>query len=288
MEKILITGATGMLGGYVKKFIDNTKYEIFCPKRSEFDLKKIDNIAKIIKDFKPNIILHLAAETNVDLCEVDIAHAAQVNYLATQEIAKTASEIGAWMVYISTSNVFGADKKLSYNELDLPCPLNYYGKSKLAGEEGVKKYLAQNSLIVRSGWMIGGGAQRDQKFVGKIIAQIRNKALVLKAVDDKYGTVTFACALAKFIIDSMKIRKVGLYHFASQGLVTRFDIANLVARNLNFQGELKPVKSSEFPLSAPRPDSEGISSVLLNDKEGIKPILNDLKEYINDFDIVNF
>ena len=282
MEKILITGSSGMLGSYIARSIDRTKYEVFCPSSAELNLKDPEAISKAIKEIAPNVILHLAAETNVDLCEVDVRHAAKINCKATEVLSKAASEVGAWVVYISTSNVFGARKKLTYNELDLPDPENYYGRSKLAGEKAIEKYCSQNCLIIRVSWMIGGGFAKDQKFVGKIVGQIKAGASVLRAVDDKYGTVTLASSLAAFIIRSIPERKVGTYHFASQGLVTRFDIAKAVVKYLNFEGEVLAVKSSQFPLSAPRPDSEGIVSVYLDKEDGIGLFEDDIKKYISE------
>ncbi len=283
MKKVLITGATGMLGCYVSELIDKKKYQVFCPTRTEFDLKNLVQIEEFIKKNTPDIILHLAAETNVDLCEQDVAHAALINCSATETIAKAAKDVGAWMTYISTSNVFGARGKLTYNELDLPDPENYYGRSKLFGEYMVQKHLMHDSLIVRAGWMIGGGPSRDQKFVGKIIGQIKNGATVLNAVDDKYGTVTVASSLAAFILRAMEGRRTGVCHFASKGLITRFDIAKLVAKSLNFSGEVIPVKSSKFPLPAPRPNSEGITSVFLKESDGISFVEDDIKSYVAEF-----
>jgi len=283
MEKVLITGSTGMLGYYVSEMIDKKKYQVFCPTRKEFDLKNLTQIEDFIRKNTPNIVLHLAAETNVDLCEQDVPHAALVNCSATEAIASAAKDVGAWMTYISTSNVFGARGKLTYNELDLPDPENYYGRSKLFGEYMVQKHLIHNSLIVRAGWMIGGGSSRDQKFVGKIIGQIKNGATVLNAVDDKYGTVTVASSLAAFVLSSMESRRTGTYHFASQGLITRFDIAKIVAKCLNFSGEIIPVKSSKFPLPAPRPNSEGITSVFLKESDGIGIVEDDIKKYVSEF-----
>lgn len=285
MNKVLITGATGMLGYYVTNYIDKNKYHVFCPTREEFDLKDTNKIESFIKKHSPNFILHLAAETNVDLCEQDIAHAAAVNYIATETIAKLANELGAWMTYISTSNVFGARNNLTYNELDLPDPVNYYGRSKLFGEYGVKKYLEHNSLIIRAGWMIGGGPSRDRKFIGKIINQIKDGVTTLNAVDDKYGTITMASSLANFILYSMETKRTGTVHFASKGLVTRFNIANLIAKSsyLNFSGNVLPVKSSQFPLPAPRSNSEGIVSIFLNEKDGIGFVDSDIERYIAEF-----
>ncbi len=283
MSKVLITGTTGMLGCYVSEFIDRKKYQVFCPTREEFDLTNLSQIEGFIKKNLPDFILHLAAETNVDLCEQNITHAALVNYRATEVVAKTANNIGAWMTYISTSNVFGVKNKISYNELDLPDPENYYGRSKLFGEYAVQKHLPNNSLIIRAGWMIGGGPTRDSKFIGKIIQQIQGGATSLSAVNDKYGTITLASSLAKFILSSMEHKRVGTCHYASRGVVTRFDIAKMVAKFMDFGGDVLPVNSSKFPLPAPRPNSEGIISVFLGESDGIGSVEPDIASYVKEF-----
>jgi dTDP-4-dehydrorhamnose reductase len=129
MTKILITGATGMLGMYVCKILSRYQFELFCPTRKELDLQDSLDIKKIVETFCPNFILHLAAETNVDLCEIDIKRAAIVNYVATATIAESANKVGALLIYISSSIIFGRNDKMMCNELDTPYPINYYGYS---------------------------------------------------------------------------------------------------------------------------------------------------------------
>jgi dTDP-4-dehydrorhamnose reductase len=285
MATLLVTGATGMLGGYVLSMAETQGHEIIAPPRSQFDLENPESIAAFIREAKPALVLHLAAQTDVDLCERDPANAARINVLATQEIAKTTAEVGGWLGYVSTSNVFGGGDKAVYNELDLPNPVNYYGRSKLWGEHAVTKYLPFNHLIVRAAWMIGGGPDKDHKFVGKIISQIRNGATELKAVDDKYGTITVAKDLADFLLASANERRCGLFHFASKGVATRFQIAAEIANALCYQGSVTPVKSNMFPLSAPRPNSEGIESVFLSDAVSSCSgrWQDDLKKYVSEF-----
>lgn len=275
-----------MLGGYVLNAATARSHTIIAPSRSELDLDIPGKIATFVKDIKPEIVLHLAAQTDVDLCEREPAKAAIANVLATKEIAIATAAIGGWLGYVSTGNVFGAEGKSIYNEIDLPNPVNYYGRSKLWGEHVITQHIPGNNLVVRAGWMIGGGPNKDHKFVGKIITQIRNKATELKAVDDRFGTITVAKDLANFLVSSAETRSTGLFHFASIGTVTRFEIAYEIAKQLRYAGAVTGVKSSLFPLSAPRPQSEGIASVFLSKERGIVcPGFwrNDLIQYISEF-----
>jgi dTDP-4-dehydrorhamnose reductase len=263
MEKIFITGGTGMLGIYVQSTLSDTPYEVITAERTRFDLSDPKMIYAYITEIKPAFILHFAAETDVDLCERDPARAGVCNHLATEQIAKAAQACGAWLLYISSSNVFGSEGKISYNELDIPHPTNYYGRSKLNGEEAVRSHCPEKHLILRAGWMIGGGPRKDHKFVGKIIRQIQEGAKELKAVNDRLGSITYAGQLSDFIIWAIDNRQTGTFHFASNGTISRFDIARAIGDIMKFHGEIIPVQSSIFPLSAPRPVSEGIKSLYL-------------------------
>jgi dTDP-4-dehydrorhamnose reductase len=284
MKKVLITGASGMLGSYVGTQLQGSDYEIIAPPRSQFDLADAKGCRQRILDLRPDAILHLAAETDVDLCERDPGHAALLNVRATGAIACAAQEVGAWLLYVSTASVFGAEKMI-HNEIDLPAPVNYYGRSKLFGEYEVNKYCPSNSLIVRTCWVMGGGAARDHKFVGKIVQQIRQGAPALRAVADSFGTITPASHLARFICNSLAARRVGLFHFAAKGVVSRLDIAREIANHFSYKGEVQPVSACLFPLSAPRPTFEAIESIYLQAEDIDQPRSwrEHLAEYLAEF-----
>lgn len=286
MNKIFVTGGTGMLGTYVTNTLANEGHEAIIADRGHFDLACPKAIFNYVKQANPDVILHFAAETDVDLCEREPARAGICNHLSTEQIAKAAHACGAWLLYISSSNVFGAEGKISYNELDIPLPTNYYGRSKLNGEEAVRASCPDNHLILRAGWMIGGGPGKDHKFVGKIIQQIKQGATELKAVSDRLGSITSAGLLSDFIIKAMASRETGTYHYASHGTISRFDIARAIGDILHFKGNILPVESSRFPLSAPRPFSEGIQSIYLPSlSESCKPGYwkDDLAKYVSSF-----
>lgn len=280
--RIYLTGSKGMLGSYCLMQLRQKGYEVIVAQREYFDLENPSSCYEDVVKHSPNIVVHLAAETNVDLCEIKPAHAALLNSISTEAIAKAAAKVGANIIYISTSNVFGNEGRQSYNELDLPFPVNYYGKSKLLGEFFIKKHCPINHLILRSGWMIGGGKEKDHKFVGKIVQQIKAGTDKLTAVDDKFGSITKASNLAQFILWAIETNLMGTYHYASKGSVSRYQIAKFIADLVGFKGDVVSVKSCNYPLAAPRPIFETIESVLLHSVTGA-PAVNDWMQDMTDY-----
>lgn len=285
---VLVTGATGMLGRYVLDELRKLNISYVAPDRTRCDLSDPPSIYSYIRNLRPTAIMHLAAETDVDMCEREPRRAGVLNHLATQAIAQAARASEAWLLYISTSNVFGADCKSLYNELDVPAPVNYYGRSKLYGEYVAQLNCPESHLILRAGWMIGGGPEHDHKFVGKVIRQIRGETGPLRAVTDKLGSLTPADALAGFAVSSLVERRTGTFHFCSRGVVSRFDIAMAICEILQVGGPVEGVTSAQFPLSAPRPHSEGMDSIYLPvEPASITPRLwrDDLSSYVSLFKV---
>jgi dTDP-4-dehydrorhamnose reductase len=282
--RVLVTGATGMLGRYVMKILSESGAEVIVADREVCDLNQPAMVYDFVKRMAPTAILHLGAETDVDLCEREPARAGRANHLSTDAIAKAASEHDAWLLYISTSNIFGGEGKISYNELDMPSPTNYYGRSKLQGELCISRRLPDNHLLIRAGWMIGGGAEQDHKFVGKMVKLMRDRVPVIRAVVDKFGSITPASLLAAYICESLYFRRTGTMHYSSAGVITRLDVAHALAELLSFDGDILGVASSHFPLSAPRPQSEGMESIYLPKSRNLPNAWKvDLANYITEF-----
>ena len=158
-------------------------------------------------------------------------------------------------MYVSTAGVFSGEQSEPYVESDAPRPLNRYAAAKLAGEEAVTARV-RRATIVRAGWMIGGGPL-DKKFVGKIAELIAARRSPLRAVNDTWGSPTYARDLLVTVAQLLAAGHAGLYHVANAGRATRYDIALVVRDALGAADvDVIPVASTEFPQSAPRPRSE--------------------------------
>jgi dTDP-4-dehydrorhamnose reductase len=232
----------------------------------------------------PDMVLHLAAETDVDLCQVEPDHAYATNALGTKHVALACQTADLPLVYISTAGVFDGKKDEAYTEYDCANPINAYGASKLEGERYVQAFL-QRYYIVRAGWMVGGG-DRDHKFVAKILNQLRDGAHTVYAVSDKWGTPTYAPDFAACLGRLIETGSYGLYHMACLGHGTRYDVARKILDVLGIDQEvdLVAVDSSHFrdAYPAPRPRSEMMRNLLL-DLQGLNTMRHwedTLEEYL--------
>lgn len=287
-KKALVTGANGMLGEALCSFLASRKIEVLPADLSsgegiyKLDVRDRPKAIDIIGRHKPDIVFHLAAETDVDKCELEPQHAYEVNARGTENMAFACREFDIPMLYVSTAAVFNGQKSSGYTESDAPDPINVYGKSKLEGEKAVVSLL-KKYYIVRTSWMIGGHG-KDKKFVYKIAQFLKTKKEI-PVVTDKSGSPTFTRHLAAGLFAIAGTGEYGLYHCVNKGICTRFDIAKKIAQYMHKEDVIiKPVTSEAFSLPAPRPDSEGLinARLLSMGMDIMKHWEEALKEYIQE------
>ena len=289
--KILVTGAAGMLGSALCPTLTQRGHKVFATDLAPadegieyLDVRSYMQIEEIAKKVKPAMVMHLAAETDVDKCELEPDHAFLTNTIGTQNVALICQKQKIVMVYISTIGVFYGDKHEPYTEFDDPNPINVYGRSKLEGEKIVQSLL-RSYYIVRAGWMMGGGPKKDKKFICKIIEQMK-KTNVLKAVNDKIGSPTYTVDFSRCLTGLIETGYYGLYHCTNKGYGSRFDVAKKI---VDFLGRtdvtVEPVSSAYFPLSAARARSEMSRNHKLEllGKDTMRNWEDALKEYIDSF-----
>ena len=177
--KVLITGASGMLASGIIPVIAGEGHEIVqadkdprLPGMVALDVTDPEAVTRIMEEENPDYVFHLAAETDVDLCEKEPEHAFAVNTHGTENVARVCKKSGARLLYISTGLVFDGKKTEPYTELDETNPISVYGRSKLEAE-AIVEGLFEEYFIFRTAWMIGGW-EIDKKFVYKIIQKILN------------------------------------------------------------------------------------------------------------------
>lgn len=274
-SKILVTGANGAVASDLVPMLLRKGYNVLatdidCPPESPFpieylDIRSPEQIQVKFTNFKPHVVIHLAAETDVEYCELNPKHAHETNALGTKHIVSACEKYKSLLVYMSSVGVFDGKKKSPYTEKDEALPINNYGKSKLEGEKYVEATL-KHYFIIRAGWMIGG-REKDKKFVAKILKLIRKGVKQLDVVTDKKGTPTYTVDLSEVISNLIKTNKYGTYLVGTIGSPTRFEIAKRILHKLNRHDiTINPVNSKvlEKVYFAPRPANETMNSSKIN------------------------
>ena len=254
-ERVLITGCGGMLGNAIYPYFKNrfhhllaTDIQIEDDERdwlNYLDARDPAAMRRAFADFKPDLILHLAALVDVEQCEMRPVDAEISNAVTAKIAAELANEHGATIVYISTGGVFDGTKEGYYIEADRPNPIMVYGATKLEGEVHVRNICSRH-YILRPGWMVGGGPRNDHKFVYMILEQLSSGARTIYAVNDKIGTPTYTHDFAMNLFALLGHGAYGTYHMVCKGTGTRFDVAKEIVDICGYDVEVKPVDSSFF------------------------------------------
>jgi dTDP-4-dehydrorhamnose reductase len=270
---VLITGCAGMLGSAVYPAFINAGHDVTATDlqpqplngwpMTALDVRDYHHVRGLIVDTHPRLIVHLAAETDLETCEDDPDHAWLTNTVGTQNVALLAEEFDITLVYVSTAGVFNGEKQYPYDEFDRPAPINIYGRSKYEGEKAVARL--RRHFIVRAGWMIGGG-RRDHKFVAKIRSQLDAGATTIYAVTDKIGTPTYTRDFAANLLELVGTPYYGLYHMVNSGMTTRYEVAVEILDALGRDDVLAvPATPGQFDdeYFVPRPRSEVMRNYML-------------------------
>ena len=250
MKKIiLITGAGGMFGQDACELFTRWGYEVIAAKKSDLDVTDFFAVKKFFAEKKFDFVLHAAAYTKVDEAESSRDLAFLINAEAARNVAAAAAEKNLPILYISTDYVFDGEKGAPYFVNDATNPLNIYGASKLAGEEGVKKINPQH-YIVRTSWLYG---KHGKNFV-KSMLNLAQKQNIIKVVDDQFGCPTWTRELAAGVKKLIEEKKpFGTYHICGSGVTTWCEFAKEIFKICKMKIEVMSVKSEESPRPARRP-----------------------------------
>ena len=280
MKRILVIGAKGMLGRdlmevlHSSSFNDVTGWDI-----DEIDIRIEKDTVEKIGRLQPEIVINLAAFTNVDECESQAERAFAVNAEGMRHVATGALRSEAKVVYLSTDYVFDGKKREPYVESDLPNPLNVYGRSKLQGERYVQE-LTEDGVIIRTEWLFG---KHGKNFVASVLRQAREKK-ELSIVDDQTGSPTYTIDLAKAISVLIQHDVKGIFHVANSDTCTWFTFGQSVLEFSGISGvKVSPISSKELKRPAVRPPYSGFNCQKLKQVTGItlRPWSEAVKEYVH-------
>lgn len=289
--KILITGSAGMLGYDLCKILSK-EYDLvgidvsaseakYQPNKFyEVDISKKEDVQRIFVSEKPDIVIHTAAWTDVDGCELDPEKAEQVNVTGTLNVAEACHDISSHLIVLSTDYVFDGNKGKSYLEDDKPNPLSVYGKTKLEAENIVKELLS-SFVILRTSALYGSNGHN---FVDTIVTKaIKDEKL--RIVDDQVTAPTYTLDLALAInkvIESRSSFDYDIVNICNSGSCSWYDFALEIIKKAGIKGySLEPMISSKLERPAKRPSYSVLDNSRFCDVSGSK--LRSWKEALADY-----
>ena len=273
MKKILITGARGQLGNSLGKLF-KSRYDLVSTFRTKpnkntnyfLDITNSLLVKDMVSAISPDIIINLAALTNVDLCESnpDLAHA--INF---QGVKNLVNVYKGPIIHLSTDYVF--DGKLGqYKENDITNPINVYGVSKYKAEK-ILLEKSKESLVIRTNVLYDYQSKAKSSFLNWVVDSLK-RGEKIKVVDDQFNNPTWTDSISVVIDRAIKADLKGLIHWGDLDWISRYDFANKIADKFNLQSNLiEPIKTEELNQVAPRPLNGGLDTTLAQDLLRLEP-----------------
>lgn len=252
--RYLVTGVNGQLGyDIVRELKNRNENDIIPLDINDMDITNKEEVDKVISNFKPDVIMHCAAYTNVDGAEDNEEVCYNVNVIGTKNIVEAAKKINAKMLYISTDYVFDGTKEGLYEVTDKTNPLSVYGKTKYQGELETLKY--DKSFIVRISWVFG---INGKNFIRTMLnlSETRNE---LNVVSDQVGSPTYTVDLSKLLVDMVNTDKYGIYHANNSEFCSWAEFAEYIFKCNDIPMKVNHIKTSDYPSKAVRPLNSKLS-----------------------------
>lgn len=276
--RIVIIGSTGQLGTDLTKALGG-EHEVVGLTHQDVEVSDYTSCVRL-KDYHPDIIVNTAAFHKVDQCEEEPLRAFSVNAVGARNLATVSKELEAADVFISTDYVFDGSKNRPYDENDVPCPINTYGISKLAGELFTRQNPKHYIVRVASLFGAAGSSGKGGNFVETMITKAK-KGEPISVVEDMWMSPTYTRDSAA-AVESMIRTKLpyGVYHATNNGFCTWFEFAKEILKLAGLKPVLTPIRTSQSPGKARRPSFSALRSVRLP-KHGIR--MREWKEALSDY-----
>jgi len=264
--KILVTGYTGQLGYDVVHEGERRGLEMHGVGSRDLDITDKAAVDGLVRELRPDAVIHCAAYTAVDKAEDDREACWQVNVEGTRYLAQAAQEVGAKFMYISTDYVFDGKGETPFTEVDVTGPIGYYGLTKYEGEKIVSTLL-DPFFIVRISWVFGVNGNNFVKTMLRL-AESRDE---LNVVADQFGSPTYTYDLARLLIDMILTDKYGVYHASNEGYCSWADFAREIFAQAGKAVKVNAITTEQYPTRAVRPKNSRMSKKKLVD-QGFTPL----------------
>lgn len=256
--KLLISGTGGLLGGALMKLASARAHQCVALDRTAVRLS-LDATATAALDERFDDVdhfVHVAANTNVERCELEPAACHRDNVLLTELLAAAARRRGVRMSFISSTGVYGSHQDTPWAEYDEARPDTQHHRSKLLGERAVLAADGAN-LVVRTGWLFGGDAQAAKNFVARRILEARGaRDGFITSNQQQRGCPTRVDDLAARLLELIELRACGVFNAVNTGSASRFEYVHEIVRGAGLDVEVRPVAASDFKRVAPVSNNE--------------------------------
>ncbi len=257
---VAITGITGQLGRALQQQMQG-EWDIHGTSSKQLDVTSWSAVNRWITGLSPDMVIHAAANTDVDGCERDPERAFLVNAVGTRNVAQASARAGSRLYYVSTNFVFDGESSTPYHEFDLPRPISTYGASKLAGE---REALAAcpGATIIRTS-MVYDEAGRN--FVNTMLRLMRERD-ELTVVADQTGNPTYAFDLAQGICQLVAADAPGgIYHITNSGTASWYEWAEEIKQISGSSATITPIPAADYVRDATPPENGEMTSLVLPD-----------------------
>ena len=259
----MVTGSSGLLGrrlvSLLRRDYEVVGIDMYVPEGQKdlaVDITQKERTLEAIVDSAPSVVVHSAAETDVDRCETERDLARRINVEGTANIADACVRAGAKLILVSTDYVFDGNKG-NYAETDEPNPISFYGLTKLEAER-IAASTSPDSLIVRTSVLYGWHPTK-LNFATWVLKGLRERQ-ILKVVNDHINSPTLADNLADAIRKATKYNSQGILHIAGSERISRFDFARRIARQFDLgESLLVPVEMKDLDWIAKRPRDSSLN-----------------------------
>ena len=283
--RILITGAFGQLGHALQSVLSKKgNYELICTGRKvkkgqegiPLDIRNQVTLKELINTTAPDILINLAAMTNVDACELNPKLAGEINVAGLQHICDS---FKGKIIHLSTDYVFDGTSG-PYREDDPLNPISIYGKTKLASENILLEKDIKN-LIIRGNVLYDYSPHTSASFLNWVVSSLKDNQEI-KVVEDQFNNPTWTRSMSDIIKLSIENDLEGIIHWGDSEHISRFEFAKLIAKKFSLNESLiKPVLTSELNQPARRPLQSGLSTEkLVNMLDIIPPSIDDCLDEI--------
>lgn len=245
--RTLVTGAGGLLGTEFAHAAARLGMGVSALRHGDLDVTDEARTRGVILTERPDLVIHCAAYTAVDLAETEPDLAFRVNRDGTRHAARAAADVGARFVYVSTDYVFDGEASRPYPPDAEIAPASVYARSKAAGE--AEALALHGAVVVRTGWLYGAFGRN---FVGTVVARAR-EGLPLRVVDDQRGRPSWTSNVVDVVFDLVEEGVAGVWHVADGGEATWLDLACAALRLAGVDGEVEGVSTEAWGAAATRP-----------------------------------